>query len=64
MFDIFKVSSSRIVEADMKVSGKMIIIMVKVRKKDLYLRIYWSQQCFYSWGKWFGNNGVRYEGEY
>jgi len=40
MFDIFKVSSSRIVEADMKVSGKMIIIMVKVRKKDLYLRIY------------------------
>jgi len=40
LFDILKGRSSRIVEADMKVSGKMIIIMVKVRKKDLYLRIY------------------------
>ena len=60
---IQKVSCSRIMETDMKASGKMTKSMAKVRKSDfLYdlfiLTLYFDDSLC----KWFGKNRSRYEG--
>jgi len=50
-------------EIDMKVNGKMVNCMAKVRNKWFIL---WLILSLFgdSLGKWFGNNGNRYEGEW
>jgi len=60
---IKKASISKIMETDMKVNGKMPKSMAKVRKKLFML---WLILILFddSKGKWFGNNGDRYEGEW
>jgi len=59
---IQKVSGSGILEAFMMANGKMTKSMVKVRKSDLlYDLLIWTLFDD-SKGKWFGDNGRRYEG--
>ena len=59
---IQKARCSVMMEAGMKASGKMVKGMAKVRKSDLlYDLLIWTLFDD-SKGKWFGDNGRRYEG--
>ena len=52
-------------ETDTKASGKMTKSLVKVRKKRSTLQFLLIFKLFDdSIGKWFGNSGDRYEGEW
>jgi len=58
---IQKVSTSVVMDKDMKVSGKITKGIAKVRKRDLL--IFFDSNIFdVSKGKWVGNNGIMYEG--
>ena len=59
-----KVSGSGMMETDMKVSLKIIDSMAKVRKKWLLYDLLILTLFNDSIGKWFGNDGKRYEGEF
>jgi len=61
---IQKVSGSGIMEEDMKVSGKMIKSMVKVRNSDLLYDFLIRTLFDDSKGKWYGYLGIIYEGEW
>ena len=57
---IQKVRNSGIMETDMKVSIKMASCMAKVKKNDWLILSLFDDFV----GKWFWNNGERYEGEW
>jgi len=61
---IQKVSGSGIMEEDMKVSGKMIKSMVKVRNSDLLYDFLIRTLFDDSKGKWYGYLEIIYEGEW
>jgi len=48
----------------MKASLKMVICMVKVRKKWFSLWFIYSDIVSWFLGKWFGNDGNKYKGEW